>query len=366
MQVPVRAPVYHYECEVTPDGEFRTLPSNRDFAELLGFDEEELLGPGGWMRAIDPRDLAAADAIIERLMAGEPWSGRFRVKTKFGSTLVLEFDNEVERTGDGRLLVHGTARDVTGQVELEMRLRERETRLRLLSDTLPVVLWSTDGDLRFTWCSGSGLAALGLDENEAENMTLHDFFGVDDDHAAIAAHRKALSGKSATFDFEWRKHRYHCSVEPLWDELGSAAGTIGVGVDVTESHPLVEETRDVARDVAHLTIRNDASVEEGPRHRVIDLRPIVVDVSAHRVTKDGRGIDLTPTEFRLLVELASHAGELLERKQLLQSVWGHDFAGGDSPLWMTVKRLREKIEDDPHHPQLIETVRGLGYRFTSH
>ena len=366
MQAPVRAPVYRYECEVTPDGEFRRLSSGHDFIHLLGFEEAELVAPDAWKKAIDPRDQAAADAIVERLTSGEPWSGRFRVKTKYGSTLVLDFHNEIETMPDGRLLIHGTARDVTGQVELETRLRERETRLRLLSESLPVVLWSTDRDLRFTWSSGSGLAALGLRDNEVEGITLNEFFEVgDSDNEAIAAHREALAGRSATYDFAWKGRRYKCSVEPLWDEVGVVAGAIGVAVDVTQSHRAEQEAHAVGHDVARLTVAADGRAEDVHAHRVIDLRSLVIDVSAHRVTKHGRDIDLTPIEFRLLVELASHPGELLERKQLLRSVWGHDFAGGDSPLWMTVKRLRDKIEDDPHHPVLIETVRGLGYRFTA-
>lgn len=101
-----------------------------------------------------------------------------------------------------------------------------------------------------------------------------------------------------------------------------------------------------------------------PKARRYAAGPLVIDVDAHRVTRAGELIELTPTEFRLLQTLAENAGRLLTHEQLLESVWGYA-AGQDTGY---VKRyiwyLRHKLEDDPTKPQFILTERGLGYSFS--
>lgn len=91
---------------------------------------------------------------------------------------------------------------------------------------------------------------------------------------------------------------------------------------------------------------------------------LVIDIDAHRVTKAGAPIELTPTEFRLLQTLAENAGRVLTHEQLLERVWNYE-AGEDTGY---VKRyvwyLRHKIEDDPSNPQYILTERGYGYSFS--
>lgn len=101
-----------------------------------------------------------------------------------------------------------------------------------------------------------------------------------------------------------------------------------------------------------------------PPDDVLRLGPIRVDVSAHTVERGDARIELTPTEFRLLVELGRHAGHVLSREQLLDRVWGYDYLGDSRLVDATIQRLRAKVEADPSHPQVIETVRGVGYRAT--
>ncbi len=81
------------------------------------------------------------------------------------------------------------------------------------------------------------------------------------------------------------------------------------------------------------------------------------------VRKAGTDLKVTKTEFRLLCEFARHAGQVLSRDQLLESVWGFDYLGDSRLVDAHIRRLRTKIEDDPAHPSLLVTVRGLGYRF---
>ena len=92
------------------------------------------------------------------------------------------------------------------------------------------------------------------------------------------------------------------------------------------------------------------------------MGPLAIDLGAFLVRKGPREIPLTVTEFRLLCELAEHPGQVLTRDQLLESVWGYTYLGDSRLVDVHIQRLRAKVEDDPTHPTLIQTVRGVGYR----
>lgn len=87
-----------------------------------------------------------------------------------------------------------------------------------------------------------------------------------------------------------------------------------------------------------------------------------VDRSAMIVSRGGAPISLTPTELKLLVELSRRPGQALSRQQLLRLVWDHDYLGDSRLVDACVQRLRAKVELIPGDPQLIRTVRGIGYR----
>lgn len=93
------------------------------------------------------------------------------------------------------------------------------------------------------------------------------------------------------------------------------------------------------------------------------LGPVLINTRQAKVTKNGAEVLLTALEYRLLLTLVTHPGQLLSRSQLLEGIW--DIAGDfvtDNTLSVYIKRLREKIEDDPGNAKLIHTVRGLGYK----
>lgn len=99
----------------------------------------------------------------------------------------------------------------------------------------------------------------------------------------------------------------------------------------------------------------------GKEKTLVPLGGVMVDTEKGRVTRDGRDVYLSALEYRLLVFL-SHRGKVLSRSQLLEEIW--DAAGdfvNDNTLTVYIKRLREKIETDPADPQIIRTVRGIGY-----
>jgi DNA-binding response OmpR family regulator len=89
---------------------------------------------------------------------------------------------------------------------------------------------------------------------------------------------------------------------------------------------------------------------------------LVVDRSAMTVSRCGTPVSLTPTELKLLVELSRRPGQALSRQQLLRLVWDHDYLGDSRLVDACVQRLRAKVEPVPSEPQLIRTVRGIGYR----
>ncbi len=99
-----------------------------------------------------------------------------------------------------------------------------------------------------------------------------------------------------------------------------------------------------------------------PRVSVLRFGDVEIAPDAGAVTRDGRDVPLTKTEFRLLCELARNAGLVLSREQLLDRVWGYDYLGDGRLVDAHVRRLRTKIEADPSDPELVVTVRGLGYR----
>lgn len=101
----------------------------------------------------------------------------------------------------------------------------------------------------------------------------------------------------------------------------------------------------------------------GRAQSVFQLGGLSVDTAGASVRRDGQEIVLSALEYRLLLTLLSHRGEVLSRSRLLQEIW--DAAGdfvNDNTLTVYIKRLREKIEEDPAEPQIIKTVRGLGYK----
>lgn len=96
---------------------------------------------------------------------------------------------------------------------------------------------------------------------------------------------------------------------------------------------------------------------------LITVGKIVADVNNYQVTVDGKAIVLTPKEFELLVYFMKRKERVIDRDTLLDRIWHFDFDGQSRIVDVHVSHLREKIEDDPKHPQYLQTVRGFGYKF---
>lgn len=141
------------------------------------------------------------------------------------------------------------------------------------------------------------------------------------------------------------------------DETDKVIG-LTVGADDYLTKPF--SPRELVARVKAILRRGRSVAEAAPASLTIgDLR---IDAAAHQVWKGGAPVDLTAIEFNLLHALARHQGRVLSREQLIEQVWGYDYYGDDRVVDVHLGRLRKKVEDDPEHPRLVVTVRGVGYR----
>jgi len=99
-----------------------------------------------------------------------------------------------------------------------------------------------------------------------------------------------------------------------------------------------------------------------PLAEPLSIGDLTIDVAGHRVTRDDKPLMLTPLEFDLLAALARRPHQVFTRDQLLEQVWGYKHAADNRLVNVHVQRLRAKIERDPEHPEIVITIRGVGYK----
>jgi DNA-binding response OmpR family regulator len=143
------------------------------------------------------------------------------------------------------------------------------------------------------------------------------------------------------------------------DEADKLIG-LELGADDYVTKPF--SPRELVARVRAVLRRTGAEREQAPAPIVIG--EINIDLERRRVTSGGQAVDLTPTEFDLLVVLARHPGRVFTRLELLDRVQGYAFEGYERTVDAHVKNLRQKIEPDPKQPRTILTVYGVGYKFS--
>ena len=113
----------------------------------------------------------------------------------------------------------------------------------------------------------------------------------------------------------------------------------------------------------HALLRRSEARLTVPAPAVVDLGDVQVDLAGHRLLRAGEPLAIRPKAFELLAFLIRHPGQVFTREQLLQQVWGYDYAGETRTVDVHVHSLRGLIEDDPADPHFLHTVRGVGYVF---
>jgi DNA-binding response OmpR family regulator len=108
-------------------------------------------------------------------------------------------------------------------------------------------------------------------------------------------------------------------------------------------------------------LRRAASSEQATQRRFFTHSNLKIDFARAEVWKDNKAIFLSATEYRLLIQFAHNVGKVLTAEDLLMTIWGPQYRDDKEILWVSIARLRQKLEDNPHSPQHIVTRAGLGY-----
>lgn len=148
------------------------------------------------------------------------------------------------------------------------------------------------------------------------------------------------------------------------EELDKVLG-LELGADdyVTKPFGVRELMARVKANLRKAAFREEPETEEPPLQSDGSFGRLDLNPERYEVRKDGKIIDLTLREFELLKFLSSQKGQVFSRETLLEKVWGYEYYGDVRTVDVTVRRLREKIEDDPGKPIYILTKRGVGYYF---
>ena len=141
-------------------------------------------------------------------------------------------------------------------------------------------------------------------------------------------------------------------------EADKVAG-LEIGADDYVTKPF--SVRELMARVRALLRRSENA--PAPEAEIVSSGDLTIDVRKRTVSRDGVGLALKPKEFELLSFFARNPGKAFTRDQLLNQIWGYDFAGDTRTVDVHVRWLRQKIEDEPERPTRVITIRGVGYRF---
>ena len=108
-------------------------------------------------------------------------------------------------------------------------------------------------------------------------------------------------------------------------------------------------------------LRRTSNAEQATQNRYFTHNNLKIDFARAEVWKDSKPIYLSATEYRLLIQFAHHVGQVLTAEELLMAIWGPQYREDKEILWVSIARLRQKLEDNPHSPLHIVTRAGLGY-----
>ena len=176
--------------------------------------------------------------VVSRVAALSENIMRIGVSGDLGARLDVSGHDELSN-------LEGTINSMLEDLErVQGERHEERTRLAVMVEKMPAVLWTTNADLQITSAMGAGLDALGLRQREPVGLPLLEFFFTSDaDSPPITAHRRALVGQSVAYEANWNDRRFESHVQPLKDGEGIIQGVIGVALDITERERLADQLR---------------------------------------------------------------------------------------------------------------------------
>jgi len=337
---------------------------------VLGYPVEQWLRePSFWVNHLHPEDRERAIAIRQAAMAnaGGEQDLEYRVAAAGGGWVSLRDIFHIVRDENGiPAKLRGLMEDATQRKQVEEALRESNSRLRLLVEQMPAILWSTDADLRVTCLLGAGLSALNLKPGQLVGMSLYDYFGTNDPGSPyIAPSRRALQGESITQEISWKGRTYEFYLEPLRDSAGAITGCLGVALDITERKRAEERVRALAITDPLTGLANYRQLLE------------VLESEIHRSARTGRPFAVLLLDLDGLKKINDAHGHLVGSRalcRLANVLLAHcrtvDTAaryGGDEfavvlpeteaePARQVVRRISERLANDGEKPLLSVSV----------
>jgi DNA-binding response OmpR family regulator len=198
----------------------------------------------------------------------------------------------------------------------------------------------------------SGRNGMDLAEKQEHDLIVLDLMLPETDGLEICRHVRSLSGYTPIL-----------MLTALSSEIDKVVG-LEMGADDYMTKPF--SLRELMARVKTILRREDAVRSEAANAEpeVLTRGDLVIDIDKRRVTRSGTSIDLTGKEFDLLVHFARKPGRVYSRQQLLDEVWGYGFVGYAYTVNTHINKLRTKLEPDRNDPKYIQTVWGVGYRFS--
>ncbi len=269
--------------------------------------------PQLWINTIVSEDLDRVNKVYEGILNGtiDRYDIQYRITNADGALRWIRDTATVVRDdeSEGRITL-GIVEDCTEQHEAEHSLNRRLEWHQLVAEQVPVSMWTTDRDLRFTSSAGLGLAAIGLKPNQLVGITLPEFLGTEDrEQKAIKEHFAALEGAEPEYDYtlelEHVTRNYHTKLRPFRDSKGEIIGVIGIAFDMTELR--------LAESAIHESVETYRTlIEFNPElvALVVDGKLAYVNDSLRRVTgyEPAEMIGRSPVEF-VIPEDRQRAGE---------------------------------------------------------
>ncbi len=251
------------------DGEGNCTYANARASEMTGVPVPEMRGRE-WARYLHPEDRARLkDNYYLSIGRGEPFAAEYRFVHPSGRTVWVFGQGVPLHDAQGRLTGFvGTITDLTERKRIEEELAGKETRLRLMLEQVPAIVWTTDSMLHCTSSLGKGLAQVNLLPNQLVGMDLYEQFKAEP--TPLDAHVKALDGILSSYEYGWMEHIFQTHIEPLRNARGQIIGTIGLALDISERKRAEDKLQEmneklemrVAERTLALSVANDALQRE--------------------------------------------------------------------------------------------------------